>query len=231
MENEDIITNDFYELLDVGNFLVGGSYALKLYAGAKWEANDIDIFVFCGVKNKGFYNLYDEFEKIVNKVLVKCDRIKIIKDFRDSNLLFEDHEEDEANMGGEHFNEQIVGTITIKYPNIDKNIQFVGIYSEKIETFNDVLEKITDLPSCVSYISINDKKTFFVPKKYDEMIKKGYIEKSEICSKRLQKYEKRGYIFIEHKKQQEQFWTKRDIMNILAIIICVSVLIKSLNIF
>jgi len=87
----------------------------------------------------------------------------------------------------------------------------VGFNQERIKTERpgttnllSLLDQLTDLPACITYevTAINDSnpmgiKKFFVPKRALESIKTGNIYASLICSKRIEKYRQRGFIFYQ----------------------------------
>jgi hypothetical protein len=184
----DVIPKSLYENLKKYNYVVGGSYALQQYTKAKWEANDIDIFINCFG-----YNEYLVFEMIVKSFIETNEKIKIITDFRTLDQLCKDAEKKEDAMIQERFSTKIIGTITIQYPGIDKHVQFIGISCKYNEELVDILDKMTDLPSCLSYNVSEDKRIFNVPDKYLKM--GDVINNRMICPLRKKKYEERGYKF------------------------------------
>lgn len=193
----DILTEIFYENLNF-EYAVGGSYALQQYTKAGWEPNDIDIFVNCGTlekyenKIKFAKEAFEHFKRMVNEFIEKNKKIKIVKEFRDLKQLCE--EEEKLDMTQERFSEHICGTITIEYPGVDKKIQFVGVFYDKEHIIFDVLlERMCDLPSCITYrMDAWNNAIFNVPEAYKKIIN-NVISKGKTCSLRMEKYEKRGY--------------------------------------
>lgn len=66
----------------------------------------------------------------------------------------------------------------------------------KVKSLLDLLDKITDVPACILFKVNNDgQKTFFVPQRTLDPLRTGIVPYSRICSKRIKKYQERGFTF------------------------------------
>ena len=193
---KDIIPNSIYLCIDFTKCLIGGSYALSLYDNSTWDASDIDIYVKIeNPPNKT--ESMKEFKEIVDDFISKSSST-IERDYMSQDEIIKKNEGVKDLF--EHFDKQIIGTIILKNIKVPKKIEFIGIYCGE-DSLKDYLEKITDVPSCISYsidmsnlTEIQYKgllKQFNVPKKF----KRENINSNLICNKRKEKYQERGYTF------------------------------------
>ena len=192
----DIITDEFYKAIDFSRCRIGGSYALKMLTEAEWEPGDIDIYVDCTGppdKSRTESTSYEIFTDRVKAFIKKAPGVVIGERFKTFMELCDEHENDD--MTTERFSTAIVGTVTLKYPGINKKIQFIGIHyaTDYFKGFDEFLGHLCDVPACVVYTFSDGMMTFHKPKKYAE--RDTVINASWICQKRRKKYEGRGYKF------------------------------------
>lgn len=193
--NLDAIPSDIYKLIDFEKCVIGGSYALHQFTKpTNWYPNDIDIMYGSTTSD------LREFSKMVNK-FVKQSKSQISVKIRNRKELIKAKQDEGEHTEG--FDHRIIGTVTLKVPNVKFKVQFICIdlngdnyNNKKSTTLQDVLNDITDLPSCVNYTWSEGNKIFHVPEKaIDSLLHDKPIIYSQICSTRLNKYSKRGYKF------------------------------------
>jgi hypothetical protein len=104
----------------------------------------------------------------------------------------------------EDFDKTIIGTKTYNKEGFDKKIQMVGFGQARIDHYRpgtkglmDLLNQVTDVPASVSFYFSENEKIFNVPTKCIGAIFTGNVNSSHICSKRIKKYEERGFKFYE----------------------------------
>lgn len=182
-----------YDSINWNKSVVGGSFALKLFIKAKWEANDVDIMMESSTKEE-FNEESIKFEQKSEAVLIKEAW------FSGSHPVQENiHKEQEINIPNELFHESILGSKTYKINDFPLPIQLIAVNTLKNSHLKrdllSVLNETTDIPACVNYKVIDGQKIFNVPEKGLEILltKKG--KKVHICKSRLDKYMKRGFSF------------------------------------
>lgn len=178
----------YYNLLNWKNTVISGSYALKLYTGASWDANDIDIVIAGGT----FEEFMDEVKKFV---YATESTITKTNNFMDGpkpgeNLVGLDKRD-------EKFHEVIKATVTIEVPDIPIPVQFIYLCDGNFRdsTPELILAEIQDVPACVTYKADKGVQLFTIPAKGREALTTGHVCAKDICPSRKEKYEKRGYHF------------------------------------
>ena len=104
----------------------------------------------------------------------------------------------DAKDGTEAFNQNVLATRTYTIPGFQKEVQLVAIATDEQNKVLDVLNNITDIPSCVTYEYLkNGEKMFHIPEKNREILFTHRGSKGRICPSRVDKYFQRGYMFYE----------------------------------
>lgn len=185
---KDIVPQKVYNAIDWGKTVVAGSYALQQFTNESWKSNDIDIMIKCDDIN--------DFEKEVSKFITQTEGEVIL-----TNLITTESRKNFAGTRDEAFHESVLGSCTIKVKDCDTPIQLVAINPKNAgnSTHNlsliGCLNKITDVPACVSYTIENNQRIFHVPEKCSEALFTRRVYKNNICASRLQKYQERGFVF------------------------------------
>ena len=186
---EDKIPKEVYLALNWNKTVVAGSYALKQFTGDNnWEPNDIDVMISCGNKDE-FLKEAKAFEEKSGALLTKSAWFDHIS--YQTNAQTQDDDE--------LFHESVLGSRTYKLDNCNLPIQLICLDHTKKEfgsSPQSILQRTTDIPSCVSYSVSNDgQKMFYVPEKGVEILATKRGSKEDICNSRFLKYLTRGYEF------------------------------------
>jgi hypothetical protein len=100
----------------------------------------------------------------------------------------------------EKIHDSIVGAITLHVEGVPVPVQLVGFdTSAHFLGRTDIvthLDRITDLPACVSYSVHEGERVFHVPDRAREPLETKRVSKRAICAARQGKYEARGYTFF-----------------------------------
>lgn len=181
------VLHGIYKHIDFKKACIGGSYALSQLTGdATWSPNDVDILT-SHMDMKEFRAFVEIFCQRTGAVLVK---------FNDFANGHPDMTPGEARRE-EKFHEAIKGSARVKLEGVPIDIQFVLIRSNLCgnASVEFQLNETSDLPSCVSYKVEGGCKFFTIPEKGREALFTKMINKQDICSSRLDKYQNRGYEF------------------------------------
>lgn len=183
-EKIDIIPQKVYNAIDWKRCMIGGSYALKQFENAGWEANDIDVFVAVTRDE-------DEakFKEIVSEYVKKTDS-SIHRGFRSTEEARKQKTID-GSWTCEDFHSSIVGTIEVDTKGISKKMQFVGFRTYDLLGWHHELISIMDAPACILYTLTGTGKCFIVGDQYTKFKQTGLGKL--ICESRRKKYEERGY--------------------------------------
>jgi hypothetical protein len=193
--NREFVQNVLHHL-DYNRSMVGGSYALKTLLKAKWEYNDVDVFIEC-TDVKDFDNETERVQASFNKHAGPGQKLKLIKERLPTDQVTED-ELDKV----ERFHECILKTRNYDTDPPTKPIQFVGIQKEHWRfkgTFEASLCAIVDAPSVFMKYGGNTelRPMYIIPEKSFDAIISKEINKYNICSKRAKKYAERGFNITE----------------------------------
>lgn len=218
---DDKMPKGIYLAIDWERCLIGGSYALKQYLNknsylAQWEPSDVDIF--------GVYKNFEEFNaeckkfqekaglELIKEVYNDVEKITVHITGPQVELNNNNNSSENKNSNDdfvEDFDYAIIGTKTYVKKDFAQKIQMVGFNAERVEkerpgtqSLLELLDKITDLPACICYTVSDDQKIFYVPLRAIEPLKTGMINYSAICSKRIDKYAKRGFQFCKDQNMQ-----------------------------
>lgn len=172
---------------DINEYFIGGSYALKRYSNANWNANDVDIFIQ------------------YNKHTPKNDKGELEINLGLSGLAVTHvwcRDRDPPNTDEEELFHDAIQQVTTYHGN-DMKIQLVYIKDDWVRSNNKqiltVLNKITDYPAHVFYRKdlASDFFIFYTTELMDECIKHKIIPKTHCPhERRRNKYEARGYEFV-----------------------------------
>jgi hypothetical protein len=181
------IAGPLYNVLDWSRSAIGGSYALQQFTRAQWTPADIDIAYKCST--------HDEFVREVQRVREATDaRI-------DKMTLLTEEMRNSPEWSGrdERYHESIIASATLTVPAIPSKVQLVGMDPQKHflgET--DILghlNRITDLPACVSYTVRGHERIFQVPERCIDALRTHRVQRWQTCKTRREKYEARGYVY------------------------------------
>ena len=188
--------SSIYKHIDFDNAVIGGSYALHQYTlqyateQFMWSPDDVDVHTKAEDIND-FKEIVEKFCRDTNATLNKFnDFSKGHPDDRDFGTGLTKRDE--------KFHESVKASATMTVPNIDLKVQYIYIQGQNSnEPVEAQLERITDLPSCVSYkvSRLTGEKSFIIPAKGIEALRTRLISKADICPSRMEKYSKRGYTF------------------------------------
>lgn len=182
----------FYKFIDFDRAVIGGSYALNQYTqDYMWSPDDVDIMT-TATNIEHFRQIAESFATSANGTLIRFN------DFSEGHP----NDDPEQNRRDEKFHESIKASAKILVHNLKHPIQYVwiqGLTPDNGCSPEAWLEEITDLPACVNYKvdPITQKKHFNVPEKAKECLMTRHIHSTDICPSRKEKYEKRGYKFID----------------------------------
>ncbi len=187
------IAKPLYAALDWNRSYVGGSYALQQYTrNWQWSPGDIDVTVQC--------RSHEDFVNQVQRVVAALH-----KDTRIEKLTLYTDEMRRTPVSGreERFHEAIAATCTLRVPAIPIPVQLVGIelVSSNAQGMPvDLLaqlNRITDLPACVTYTVRDHERIFQVPERCIEALTTRRVRAWDVCASRRAKYAARGYTFVE----------------------------------
>jgi hypothetical protein len=186
------IENRIHAAIDWSRCVVGGSDALQKYTRALWAPNDKD--VMCATANHG------EFLALMGAFVEKLQPIAVV----DKILLLTPEMRAAAsagkNGGEERFHESIIATSKITVGDYPVPVQLIGIDSSvHFLGRTDIvthLNRLTDLPACVSYSVKEGACIFHVPDRGLDALATKTIPATLICAARKKKYEERGYSFV-----------------------------------
>lgn len=181
-----------FQAVDWSRCVIGGSYALRAYTGARdWQPDDVDIM--CAAES------HSEFREILDAFIAKSGphtELRAIK-------LLTEEDRRHAQVAGreERFHESILGTSTLHVPGVALFVQLVGFQpSTHQHGRGDIvthLSRITDLPACVSLTARpGEEPIFHVPQRALVPLATRRIPVADICAARKTKYERRGYTFF-----------------------------------
>lgn len=179
-------------LFDWTQCVVGGSFALQQYLREPWIPNDIDVMCKCG----SVADLEAIISRVkdgapnttVSPVLVITPEIRSAKTKEDPDY--------------ERFHESIIATCKMAIPGIPLPVEVVAL-NPRLTPIGDAsiiehLNRITDLPACVSYNYYADgTRHFHVPKRALRALERRVIKAFNICASRKAKYAARGFTFEE----------------------------------
>lgn len=164
---EDIIPKSLYEILalknSMGDYIIGGKYAVCQGTDTKFEENTIDIFINCF--DFKYKNGFVVFEMIVKHIIEKEKEIKIIKEIRTLEQIMKEDENDPITQ---YSNKKIiVGTIILQYPNMNKEIRLIGINNREGIKFERVLENMMNVSCNMIYKAKNNERKFTIFEKFN----------------------------------------------------------------
>lgn len=211
---EQLLFDNLYKHIELDDYLIGGSYSLKQYIGDNtWEANDIDMFIKMNYIDVNINTIQKTFETYSNKLNFKnytiiynqffywniycrdISRQPVIAGYARNNLTDVVEDFDRAIIAVATFNtEQILG----------KKLQIV-LLEPRVYGINNLyklLKKIVDIP--VFYRGYLFSRNWYVPKSQDKYIRYKILTKP-VCSKRIDKYERRGFTILNYKQHLRSF--------------------------
>ena len=170
--------------------IIGGSRALKIWTKREFNVNDNDIFLHSIEGDRFTGNLEKDVEQLM-KIFPNCStRVRLSKDNKKSIV----NEEQLV----EEFDQAIIGTINLKYEG--NKYQFVMI--EKNPGFTYSLDLIgwygrtTDLPVFILQDMFDPTPSFIVKYGCGHLLAKQGILTNLRHKNRIEKYEKKGFKFI-----------------------------------
>lgn len=185
-KKEDVL-KPFYQHMDLSRVVISGSYALNQFTGDKlWEPNDVDILTTA--------RDIDHFRTMVQDFCAQSSG-EMVK-FNDFAAGHPDRSPEEDRRD-EKFHEAIRASAKVQVPGVPLVLQFVWIQGLNGDAAAEVqLEKVSDLPSCVSYKVVDGRRFFIVPEKGAEALFTRRVDACDICPARMEKYRKRNYDFF-----------------------------------
>ncbi len=182
-----------HDAIDWSRCVVGGSYALQQYTRSTWPVGDIDIVCKC-VNQGAFKALVADFERHFpadkRPSLIKETLVTAGMRYTNVDPLVRD----------ERFHNSIVATATFSVPEVPVPVQLVAL-DPSIHRLGDTdvvthLNRITDLPACVSYTVANGRRIFHVPERGLEALCTKRVTRELVYAARRAKYAARGYTFV-----------------------------------
>ena len=166
----DDLPKEFVDSIDWSRCAIGGSYALKKFTNAKWDHNDVDVYI-----------PVDKYEEHVSKIISKTNAKEI------PHKIY-------------HKYSNVHNVRTYRIPQYDKNIQLIAVNTETqpvkdIEPYYDI-----DTPTCVSLSqdTNTDRLIFIVPEGCIEKINGSKkINRKYVSEEVVEKYEKRGFTYTK----------------------------------
>jgi hypothetical protein len=187
------VAQPLYAALDWRRTVVAGSYALQHYLRAwSWSPGDIDVMVQA--------RSHDDFLAELDRVTRALPGATLVKP---ATLLTDAQRQSPMVGREERFHEAILATATLAVPGIPLPMQLVGIEltpnhaQGAPEDLLGQLNRITDLPACVTYTVRDHERIFHVPERGLHALRTGEVPVVHICAARRSKYEARGFVFID----------------------------------
>jgi hypothetical protein len=198
------------EFIEKDNIVYAGSNALMTFLkyGSSdmtnnvddliFEPSDIDVFVIANSESD-FNNLVEKTVEGLNNIGEQCSITKNYwypNNFDDRNRMVAElilKQKSTPNL--ENFNLLIRGCSNI-FTNNGKKIQLVAFGNH--DKMVNIAHKITDVPSAITYYPNMEENMyeFHYPQHFNHMLKTRLIPVQLICPLRREKYEKRGWKFI-----------------------------------
>lgn len=177
----------FYSDLDWNRTVIGGSYALSQFTGdTSWTPNDVDIFIAA--------NSLEDFQSSVQAFVDHDAKSRHLEKFCDFS---KGHPDD--GKRDEKFHDAIRASAKVKVEGVEPKLQFVFINVDPptVSELCNVMDEITDIPSCVNYRVQRGQKQFHVPQKGISALFTRQVNLSDVCPSRRAKYQDRGYTFFQ----------------------------------
>lgn len=202
---EQLLFDNLYKHIELDDYLIGGSYSLKQYIDdTTWEANDIDMFIKMNYIDVNINTIQKTFETYSNKLNFKNYTI-IYNQYFHWNIYCLNYAYRPV-IGGyarnnltdvvEDFDKSIIAVATFNTEQIlGKKLQIV-LLEPRVYGINNLyklLKKIVDIP--VFYRGYLFSRNWYVPKSQDKYIRYKILTKP-VCSKRIEKYERRGFTIL-----------------------------------
>jgi len=185
------------EIIDVyTKVIIGGSRALKIWTGREFNVDDNDIFLHSIEGNRFNGKLEKDIEQLM-RIFPNCSiRVQLAKENTESIV----NEEQLI----EEFDQAIIGTINLKYEN--KKYQFVMIEQNPGYTYSVDLVgwygKTSDLPVFILCDKFEPIPNFIVKEGHEHWLSKQGILLNLRHKNRIEKYEKKGFKFINIKNEE-----------------------------
>ena len=164
--------------------LVGGSYALKKFLNADWEANDIDIYV----GNRGNFSRFSFNE--ISKRFIKKTNAKFVKENKFDEIKIDEDDE----WRKENFHKSIIRSHNFLMNTLEEKNTKIQLIEMECWAGRNLLSNVdflTDLPSCVTYsVTERGSKIFHIPEKLVKRleIRVKPIPEELVCGERREKY-------------------------------------------
>ncbi len=191
------IARPLYQALDWSRTLVGGSYALHQYTrDTAWQPNDIDILIDC----TSHADFQTELARVCAASACTLEKVKLMTPEERSKAATQRSGPDER------FHDSILATSVLRVPGVPLPVQLIGIERTSSNTYGTApdllthLNRITDVPACVSYGWRDQQRIWHLQDRCVEAITTRRVNAWDICAARKDKYTARGYVFYnEHK--------------------------------
>lgn len=183
------VAQPLWGLLDWSRCVVGGSQALHAYErnqslfAPQWTPADVD--VHCALASDAEY--MEELLRLLSATQgTLVEPVTLVSNGRPPGTR--------TSMRDEVFDRAIRATATIRVPGVPVPVQLI-----RVETTNliETLDRISDMPACVSYTVRDHERVFHVPTRAMGALRTGQIPWCPMTAERKDKYEKRGYVFLE----------------------------------
>lgn len=184
---QEDIAAPIHHAIDWSKCVGVGSYPLQQYMNASWIPDDIDFA--CKA------NTPEEFNKIVEKFAQEAGQKGFVQKWaiKPDGLEIKGSEDYCRDRLGDYF----VASCNIKIDGVKQPIQFIGLKAEPNDDLPSIINKVADLPACISYSMSNGNRIFHVPYRAINVLRTMRVSARDIAFARQEKYRKRGFKIVE----------------------------------